>query len=86
MIQSIDRFCSSQNYLFQIELFITSNCLGVISKLKRKSTVVSMSTKMNPKVKEFLSSKKKLLSFLEFIKFEAHQDDIKSFDQLILFE
>ena len=55
-------------------------------KLESKSSVVSIPAKLYLIPREFLSLKKNILIFLEFIKVEAYQDDLKSFNQLTFFE
>ena len=45
-----------------------------------------MSTKLHPIVREFFSFKSKILMYLKFVKVDAHQDDIKSFEQLTFLE
>lgn len=45
-----------------------------------------MSTKLHPIVREFFSFKSKRLSSLKFVKVHAHQDDIKSFEQVTVLE
>ena len=45
-----------------------------------------MSTKLHPIVLEFFSFKSKRLRSLKFVKVEVHQDDIKSFKQLLFLE
>ena len=70
----------------KIELTIARDCLVVIRKLKTETKVVSMNTKLHPLVREFLSIKLKRSRSLKLIKVDAHQDDIKSFNQLTFFE
>ena len=45
-----------------------------------------MNAKLHPIAREFLSIKLERSRSLKFIKIDAHQDDIKSFDQLTFFE
>ena len=45
-----------------------------------------MSTKLHPIVHEFILLKYKRLRSLKFVKVEAHQDDIKSFEQMSFLE
>lgn len=45
-----------------------------------------MSTKFHPIAQEFLHLKSKRFKSIEFIKVDAHQDDLKSFDNLSFFK
>ena len=45
-----------------------------------------MTTKLNLIVREFLLLKSKTFKFIEFIKVYAHQDDVKSFEELSFLE
>ena len=63
-----------------IDMCVATYCLGVMRKLEKQTTVMSMETKLYPIVREFLLLKSKHLRSLKFVKVEAHKDDIKSFE------
>ena len=85
-LQFINKLFVNNDDSAKIELATDRDCLGVIRKIEMETKLLSNNTKLHPIVREFLSIKLKRSSSLKFIKFDTHQDDIKSFDQLTLFE
>ena len=69
-----------------LDISVATDCLGVMRRLERLALVITMSTKLHPIVREFLHVKSKRFKSIEFIKVDAHQDDLKSFDNLSFFE
>ena len=84
--QSIDHFLSELRESLKIELIFATDCLGVIRKLEKQAKVINMATKLHPIVREFSLLKSKRLKSVAFAKVEAHQDAVKSFDELTFFE
>ena len=80
-LQSIYKIFFDNEDGTKINLHITSDCLGVIIKLEKDFKVVSMSTKLHPIIRKFLSLNLKRLWSLMFTKVDEHQDDIKSLEQ-----
>ena len=58
------------------------DCLGVTHTLEKQAKVIIMPTKLHHIDREFFLCKSKRLMSLTFVKVEAQQDDIKSFEQL----
>ena len=85
-LQSIDDLFSDDDDSAQIDLHMSIDYLVFIKKLKKESKCISMSTKLHPKVREFINLNIKRLSSLKFIEVDSHQDDIKSFDQSTFLE
>ena len=82
--QRINNMFSEKEETTKINLHISSDYLGVIRKLEKKSKVASMSNKLYPIIRECLALKLNRLSSHNFTKIDMHKDDIKSFDQLSL--
>lgn len=85
-LQRTSNIFVTNNDATKIEPAIASKCLVVIRKLEKETKIVSMNTKLHSIVREFLSIKIDSFSSLKFIKVDAHQDDVKSFDRLTFFE
>ena len=69
-----------------LDISVATDCLGVIRRLERQALVITMTTKLHSIVREFLHLKSKRFKSVEFIKVDAHQDDLKLFDDLSFFE
>ena len=85
-LQSIDYYLWQSKEDAKIDMSVATNCLGVITRLRRLTLIVTMSVKLHPIVREFLHLASKRLKSLEFIKVAAYQEDLKSFDQLSFLE
>ena len=64
-----------------MHLQISSDYIGVIRKLSTDSKVIIMSSASHPIFGKFLDLKVSRTKSLQFIKVDAHQDDVKSCDQ-----
>ena len=69
-----------------LDISVATDCLGVIRRLERQAVVITMSNKLNSIIREFLHLKSKRFKSVEFIKVDAHQDNLKLFDDLSFFE
>ena len=69
-----------------LDISVATDCLGVIRRLERQALVITMSNKLNSIIREFLHLKSKRFKSVEFIKVDAHQDNLKLFDDLSFFE
>ena len=69
-----------------IDARVATDCMGVMRRLERQAQVISMTTKLHPIVREFLLLKSKRFKSIAFVKVDAHQDDVKSFDELSFLE
>ena len=85
-LQSIDYYLSQSKEDAKIDMSVATDCVGVITRLRTLALIVTMSTKLHAIVREFLHLASKRLKSLEFIKVAAHQDDLKSFNQLSFLE
>ena len=65
---------------------MATDCLGVTHKLDKHATVISMTTKLHPIVREFFLLKSKRLKSIAFVKVYSHQDYVKLFEQLSFLE
>ena len=64
---------------------LTKDCLDVMRKSENQATVIIMATKHHT-IRNFLFLKSKRLISITFVKVDAHQDDVKSFDELFFLE
>jgi len=85
-LQSIDNYLSKINDATMLEISVATYCLGVIRRLERHAQVTTMSTKLHPIVREVLHLNSKRFKSIDFIKLDAHQDELKSFDELSFLE
>ena len=85
-MQIIEYFLSELNESSKIEVRVATDCLGVMCTFKKQTTVISMETKLNHVIREFLLLKPKRLKYVAFVKVEAHQYDAKSYVELSFFE
>ena len=46
-LQNIDYFLSELNDFSKMDVYMATDCLGVVRKLEKQATVISMSTKQN---------------------------------------
>ena len=69
-----------------LDISVATDCLGVIRRLERHAQVTTMSTKLHPIVREVLHLNSKRFKSIDFIKLDAHQDELKSFDELSFLE
>ena len=85
-LQSTDYHLSNLNDSSIIDVSVATDYLGVTRRLIRQAQVVSITTKLHPIVREFLLLKSKRFKSIAFVKVDAHQDDVKSFDELSFLE
>ena len=69
-----------------IDVGVATDCLGAVRRLERQAQAVTMTIKSHPIVREFHLLKSKIFKSIEFIEVDAHQDDLKSLDELSFFE
>ena len=85
-LQSIYYCLSKLNDSSMIDVSIATYCLGVVRRLERRAQVISIAAKLHHIVREFLLLKSKRFKSIAFVKVDAYQDDVKSFDKLTLLE
>ena len=85
-LQSIDYCLSQLHETTMIDISAATDCLGVTRRLERLALVITMSTKLHHIVRDFLHVKSKRFKPIEFVKLDAYQDDLKSFENLCFFE
>ena len=55
-------------------------------QLEKQAKAISIATKLHPIVRDFYLLKSKRLKSISFVKVDAHQDDVKSCDELSFLE
>ena len=65
---------------------VATDCLGVMCKLEKQSKAIIIATKSRHMVRELFFLKSKRLKLIKFKKVDAHQDDVKPFDELSFLE